>query len=120
MNFEQLAAPQLKPLRFTGVKTRTKYEYDGVKVLVSEDLDREEDSEEEEDSEATQAYEGGSDFDEDEKNDIMYQGVPYKVDRDKDVTDPNDFSCLGTWDEETEEITFNGENEKAAHKLKVK
>jgi hypothetical protein len=47
MNFEQLAAPQLKPLRFTGVKTRTKYEYDGVKVLVSEDLDKEEDSEEE-------------------------------------------------------------------------
>lgn len=46
--------PKLKPLRFTGVKTRTKYEYDGVRIKVLDDggsgkteVTEEEDSEEE-------------------------------------------------------------------------
>lgn len=36
MNFEQLT-PKLKPLRFTGVKTLTRYEYDGVRIKVLND-----------------------------------------------------------------------------------
>ena len=51
MNFEQLT-PKLKPLRFTGVKTRTRYEYDGVRIKVLDsgnpkDPENEEDSDEE-------------------------------------------------------------------------
>ena len=69
-------------------------------------------------SEATQAYEDGDGFDEDGNKDIVYEGVKYKLDRDGDVIDPEDFSCVGTWDADEQIITFNGEDEEAAHEAK--
>ena len=69
-------------------------------------------------SEATQAYDSDVLFDEDGNMDIVYEGVKYKLDRDGDVIDPEDFSCVGTWDADEQIITFNGEDEEAAHEAK--
>ena len=70
-------------------------------------------------SEATQAYKAGDgDYDEDGNKDITYEGVKYKIDRDGDVINPDDYSCVGSFDEDTGVMTFHGEDEEAIHEAK--
>ena len=70
-------------------------------------------------SEATQAYKAGEgDYDDDGNKDITYEGVKYKVDRDGDVINPDDYSCIGSFDEDTGVISFHGEDEEEKHEAK--
>tara|TARA_Y100000389_G_scaffold132009_1_gene129390 strand:+ start:58 stop:687 length:630 start_codon:yes stop_codon:yes gene_type:complete len=70
-------------------------------------------------SEATQAYKvGEGEYDDDGNKDIIYEGVKYKMDRDGDVINPDDYSCIGSFDEDTGVITFNGEDEEEIHEAR--
>ena len=70
-------------------------------------------------SEATQAYKAGEgEYDDEGNKDMTYEGVKYKIDRDGDIINPDDYTCVGSFDEDTGVLTFHGEDEEAIHEAK--
>ena len=87
-----------------------------------DDVQEEDVEEEEEDVEAEEDVEvkdvekaEADDFDDEGNKNITFEGVSYKVDSDGDVLNPEDYSVVGTWDEDMRELIFTDDEERDAH-----
>ena len=95
-----------------------------AKKEAEEDVEEEEDDDDvqEEDVEAEEDVEvedvekaEADDFDDEGNKNITFEGVSYKVDSDGDVLNPEDYSVVGTWDEDMRELIFTDDEERDAH-----
>ena len=85
-----------------------------------EEADVEKAEEEDDDEEVEKAEEDvekveEDDFDDEGNKNITFEGVSYKVDSDGDVLNPEDYSVVGTWDEDMRELIFTDDEERDAH-----
>ena len=86
-----------------------------AKKEAEEDEEEEEVEEKEVEEEEKEEEEEVDDFDDEGNKIITFEGVFYKVDSDGDVLNPDDYSVVGTWDEDMCELIFTDDEERDAH-----
>ena len=78
--------------------------------------------EEELDEDTSKIDENGDEDDEDEENEydeIVFEGVEYQCHKEtKEILDPDDFSIMGTWDTENQQIVWADDDAKEQHESK--